>query len=584
MTWAEAAKELGRRPVTIVELYVDYCSLVYGVGACPAVLGVDSEVKCYNTRRTCPVPAAFDPTFRCYRFSNRELGPLLPSVPCLTSVAFTSTKIDPGKSLGQRSSVQFQFQDFPWDDRDLDKYASTRVNDPESTGTYFGKWLARNPYYQNRVCKVLSGYMDDDGSVDLSKFQTRTFLLSKVDQPDAKGIVSISCMDPIRLIDDSKAQCPKISTGSLSADITDIEVTLTLLPLGVGAEYPVNGTAAIDEEVVNFSRVGDVITLNLRGAQTTLAQEHKLGATFQLCKVYVDVPVADVLYELMTVFGSVPLAYIDKPAWDAECGTWLGGHLLNCTIASPTGVNALVTELVSTCLFYIWWDDVTPTIRMKAVRPEDPSLLSRVLTDNDSFLAGSISMVEDPDQRISELWAGYNRKNPLLKLDEWRNYRTVDVFKDADAESVYQYNERRVRRLACRFFSDDNIAQIAILGERMLARYRDNVRNFKFDLDAKDADIQVGDVVEVRTKSLQGPDGLPVTTNMIILKRTEKREGHTFSYEATDSPFYGRYGFILPTGTADYLAVTEAVRNKGCFICVTATGLMPNGDLPYKIV
>lgn len=584
MTWAEAAKELGRRPVTIVELYVDYCSLVYGVGACPAVLGVDSVAKCYNTRKTCPVPLAFDPAFRCYRFSNRELGPLLPSVPCLTSVSFTSTKIDPGKSLGQRSSVQFQFQDFPWDDRDVDKYASTRVGDPESTGTYFGKWLARNPYYQNRVCKVLSGYMDDDGSVDLSKFQTRTFLLSKVDQPDAKGIVSISCMDPIRLIDDSKAQCPKISTGSLSTDITNVGVTLTLLPSGVGAEYPANGTAAIDEEVVNFSRVGDVITLNLRGAQTTTAQEHKLGATFQLCKVYVDVPVADVLYELMTVFGSVPLAYINKPAWDAECATWLGGHLLNCTIATPTGVNALVTELVATCLFYIWWDDVTPTIRMKAVRPEDPSLLSRVLTDNDSFLAGSISMVEDPDQRISELWAGYNRKNPLLKLDEWRNYRTVDVFKDADAESVHQYNERRVRRLACRFFSDDNIAQIAILGERMLARYRDNVRNFKFDLDAKDADIQVGDVVEVYTKSLQGPDGLPVTTNMIILKRTEKREGHTFSYEATDSPFYGRYGFILPTGTADYLSVTAAVRNKGCFICVTATELMPNGDPPYKIV
>ena len=584
MTWEQAAKELGRRPITIVEIDLDYCQLRYGVGDCPAVLGVDSVAKCYQTRRTCPVPAAYDPVARTYRFSNRELGYLTLSLPCLINTTFTSTKIDPGRSMGTRASAQVKLQDMSWADRDLDPYVSTRPYDPEEVGTFFGRLLARNPYYQNRVMRIKCGYLDDDGTVDLSKFQTQTFLLDRIEGPDANGVVTLHAIDVLRLADDEKSLVPQLSNGTIDADINSTDTTVTLLPAGIGdEEYPLFGVAAMDDEVVNFSRTGDVVTLNLRGAQFSPAQDHEIGTTFQVCKVYDDVPVADVLYELLTVNSPVPAAFIDKAAWDDECDTWLSGHMLNCTIAIPTGVNVLINELIATCLLYIWWDGVAALIRLRAIRPQDPSLQRRILTDDDSFVAGSLSITEDPAQRISQFWAHYARKNPLLKMDEYRNFAKNVLGIDGAAEGSAEYGERRIRRMPCRFFSAENQSQAVVLGARMLARYRDNPRTFKFDLDAKDADILVGDVVEVHTKVLQGIDGLPITTNMQILRRTEKKEGDRFSYEASDTFFSGRYGFILPTGTLDYLAATEAQRNKGCFIAQD-DGLMPNGDPGYKII
>lgn len=585
MTWIEATKVLGRRPCTFVELDLDYCSKTYGVGTCPAVLGVSSIAKCYNTRRTCPVPAAYDPVARTYRFSNRELGPIKLSVPCLSNASFVSAKIDPAKSFGTRGSVKVTLQDFPWADRDVDKYVSSRTYDPEKQGTYFGKLLSRNPYYQNRAMRIYTGYLDEDGSIDLDKFQVNSYLIDKIEGPDGAGKVVFNGIEPLRLADDEKAQVPAKSNGALLADITNTDTTVTLTPTGIGnLEYPLFGVAAFDEEIVNFSRLGDVVTLNLRGALTTLPGAHTAGTTFQVCKVYNGVNLSNVLYELLTTYATVPAVYIDKPQWDNECATWLSGHILHRTIAVPTGVNVLINELIATCLFYIWWDPVNAKIPFRAIRPEDPALSIRALTDDSSFIADSISISENPDGRMSEVWVCYAQRNPLLKVDELRNYATIPVYLDADAESSIEYGERRVMRILCPWFSAANESQATVLGARLLARYRDNPRVFKFDLDAKDAIVQVGDVVQVTSKSLQGVTGAPITTLMQVLKRTEKIEGHLFTYELSDTFFAGRYAFILPTGTPDYLLATAAQRNKGCFICVTSTKKMPNGDDPYKII
>lgn len=584
MSWQSAAQVLGRRPVTIIEIDGGYCQLSYGVGSCPAILGVDSVQKCFNTRRTCAAPPAYDPVAKTYRFSTRELGPIKLSVPCLIGVSFVSTKIDPARSFGTRGSVQADVQDFPWTDRDTDKYVDERTYNPETQGTYWGKWLARNKYYQNRPMRVYTGYLDDDESVDYDKLLCETYLVDRIKGPDSNGKVSIYGIEPLRLADDEKAQVPPKSNGVLNADITDVSTSFTLLPAGVGdLEYPLFGTAAIDTEMVNFSRIGDVVTLNLRGALTTIATDHAASSTFQLAKIYSDTPLTDVLYELLTTYATVPASYIDKTAWDEEAATWLSGHLLNRVLAIPTGVNQLIGELIETCLFYIWWNPTDATIPFRAIRPEDPANAITVLNDFKSFVADSMSITEDPDKRVSQVWVHYSQRNPLLKTDELRNYANVPVVLDADAESAVEYGEKRVLRILCPWFSDENASQASVLGNRLIARYRDNPRVFKFDLDAKDAILQVGDVVQVTSNSLQDETGAAITTMMQIIKRTEKQEGHLFTYEVTDTFFSGKYAFIVADGTPDYLDATEAQRNKGCWISLD-TGLMPNGDSGYKII
>lgn len=582
MTWVEAAKVLGRRPITFVELYLDYCQLTYGVGACPAVLGVDSDDYCYNTKKTCPVSGSYDPDAKVYRFANRETGAVLRSIPCLKDTTFVSTKINPGKDFGIRGSVSVRCQDFPWADFDTDKYASSRSYTPILQGSYFGKLIARNPYYQNRVMKIYEGYLEVDGSVDLANFQVSTWLIDKIKGPDARGAVVIEGVEPLRLADDKKAQMPAKSNGTLSTDITDVSVSVTLNPAGIGSEYPSSGRAAMDEEIVNFTRVGDVITFNLRGAMTTLATSHTTDTTFQICKVYDDTPLPDVLYELLVTGAEVPASYIDLAQWEEECSNWLSGHLLNRTIAIPTGVRELINELIQTCLFYIWYSPYDAKIPFRAIRPENPADSVITLNDFKSFVADSLAITEDPDKRISQVWVHYNQKNPLLKTDELRNYTNVPIFLDAEAEGVFEYDDRRTLRILCPWFSNENVSQANVLGSRMLARYRDNPRTFKFELDAKDAYLEVGQVATVESSSLQDVTGAASTTMMQIISRTPKKEGHLYLYEATDTFFSGRYAFIMADGTPDYLASTQAQRNKGMYICLDS-GFFANGDPGYKI-
>lgn len=576
-------KKLGREPCWILELDIDKCGNTYGVAPCTASIPDTGDAKCYNTRVTCQDVPNYNRQIKTYRYSSLELDSEMVSIPSIKDVSFTSTQIDPGRSLGIRASVVVTLQDESWGDLDTDPYVTERDYIPKNQGTYWGKFLARNPYYQNRMMRVRSGYLGD--SIDTANFQTRLYLIDRIEGPNAKGVVKIYGVDVLRLIDDKKSQAPFVSNGVLSAAIIAGDISLTLSPVGIGdLEYPDSGVAAMGEEIVNFSRTGDVVTLNLRGAYNTQDIDHDEGETFQLCKVYDDVNLTDVLYDLITTYGFVDPAFIDKAQWDLEAATWLSGHQLNAIISEPTGINALVNEIIASCLCYIWWDDIAQLVQFRAIRPEDPAVPSRILNDDNSFIADSLQITEDPSQRISQVWCYYSRKNPLLKMDELRNWAIVRAGVDADAESDDEYGEQRIKKIFCRFFSNENQSQAVVLAARMLARYRDNPRTFKFKLDAKDADIVVGDVVNVSSKSLQSVTGAALTTPMQILKRTESKAGTIFDFEVTDSFFEGRYAYIMADDTPDYLDASAAQRNKGLFICDSITLKMPNGDPPYKII
>src|SRR5699024_9026145 len=108
--------------IWFVELDVDFCQLRYGEGACPAVLGVDSEHKCYNTEATCPVPEAYDPAPKTYRFTEALENAPLGAIPSLQSVSLTPGKINVAGGLGSRSVVDLEFVDHPGSDLTTDPY------------------------------------------------------------------------------------------------------------------------------------------------------------------------------------------------------------------------------------------------------------------------------------------------------------------------------------------------------------------------------------------------------------------------------------------------------------------------------
>lgn len=128
MSYDEQKRRPGRHHIWFAEMDLDYCRLRYGEGACPAVLGEDSEQKCFNTEATCPVPRAFDPVPKTYRFmqavENAPIG--AGAVPNLTGVSLTPGKIEVGGGLGSRSVVDLTFSDHPGSDIGIDKYLFER--------------------------------------------------------------------------------------------------------------------------------------------------------------------------------------------------------------------------------------------------------------------------------------------------------------------------------------------------------------------------------------------------------------------------------------------------------------------------
>src|SRR5690625_2769645 len=147
----------GRKPVTIVELDQDRCTRVYGVAPCQAALGVTGERKCFNALAGCQDPANYNKGTLTLRFTDaRSTIPRDGTVyiPSLLSVQSRPMRIEPSKGLGTRASVKIVLQDHPSDDHQVDPYVGERPYDPMTRGTFWTKWLARNPYYQNRPIQI----------------------------------------------------------------------------------------------------------------------------------------------------------------------------------------------------------------------------------------------------------------------------------------------------------------------------------------------------------------------------------------------------------------------------------------------
>jgi len=249
------------KALVFVELDIDYCALRYGesndAGACPAVLGVDSEAKCFNTKGTCPVRESYLGQSVTLRFAAgtgylAESG--IDAIAAIEDISFTPGTISLGEDLGTRSSLRVTLSDFPWSDTGpgFDKYLADRNYDPFRQGTFWGKFRARHPSLRGRPIRVIRGSLGET----IEDMETRHYVVESVDGPGADGRYAIIAKDALKLLDRDRAQAPRISTGFLAADIAAGAATVTLSPAGIGdLEYPAEGYVAIGgKEICHFYR------------------------------------------------------------------------------------------------------------------------------------------------------------------------------------------------------------------------------------------------------------------------------------------------------------------------------------------
>ena len=577
----------GREPVTIVEIDQDFCNLTYGTAPCTAAVGTTGDRKCYNTRATCQDVANYDRGALTLRFCRPQES--IPAewgaMPFVRTVQTQPTVINPGggerriSAFGRRAQCTVTFTDAPHSDFRVDKYRGERDFDPSTRGTFWTKFLIRSPFYEGRPMRIREGYLGQD----LADMTTRHYVIERIEGPDAAGNVRVTAKDILALVDRERAQAPRPANGELENDISDTAGSATLLPAGVGSEYPTSGFARLGSEVVSYTRSGDNLTLTGRGLFNTDADDHDAETTFQDCLEYDGVRVEEVIRGLLVDYGDVPTEFIPFGEWQTEGARWLPGYQLTTLITEPTPVVDLISELTEQCIVYIWWDERKQRIEFAAIRPPLPSDDIPQWDEQRNVVEGSLRVEEDPRQRISLALLYYEQRDPTGGQQQGANYDIVRPRIRADAESADQYGDRKTRTIYSRWLKRVNRGEVITTQARLLARYGRNPLRVSFRVDAKDRDVWTGDIIDMQHRSMVDDTGAPRVQRLQVISAEEVDPGHHVQYHCQTSEFVGRYAFIMQNDSPVYVEASGRLRDSGAWFAPDPSGFA-DGSEPYRII
>jgi hypothetical protein len=500
--------------VTVVEIDVPVCALTYGVAPCTAAVGVTGEAKCFNTLATCQDRPNFDRSVLTMRFFRPSSDPeVFDGFAVLRGVQVTPQVLDPGNSIGQRETVRVTLNDFQHSDAGFDKYYSERGYDAFRRGTFWGRFRARIPAMRGAALRVLRGYSGQP----LSTFEVWHYVVDSTTGP-ANGAFQITAKDALKLASGDRAQAPRPSLGFLSAPLADDGASLTLTPLGIGETYPASGRAAIGgNELVEFTRSGDDITLTSRGDFNTEAVAHDAGERFQLVLEYTGQRPDAIIADLLLNFTEVDPAWVDAPAWQAEVEAFTP-RLYSALIAEPTPVDKLINELVSQVGLVMWTDTRAQQLRLIGLRGvgADASVF-----DGDRNMVGSFSTKEQPEKRVSVSITYYGMRNPLEGAEDPQNFACIAVGVDTTGADE-EYGGEAIRTTFSRWINSFNRQAAEQVNRVLLARFRDPPRALGWSVFITDTAPQVGAGAYITHRELQDATGEQVRVPIVTAAPTTK--------------------------------------------------------------
>ena len=579
-----------RQPITIVEIDFPTCIRVFGTAPCTAALSATTSRKCFNSRATCADSAHYDGTGTLtLRFAYNQTG--IPGgmtiFPALESVSTRPAElnlsgIDTSMSaLGKRARVTVTIGDFAYHDTLTDPYQAERVSgaaqyggagyQPGQRGTFWGKHLARWPYYVGLPLRVLRGYVGDS----LAAMDTAHYVIAELSGPGGDGRVTITAKDVLDLADNKKAVAPALSTGKLLSAITATDTTATLTPAGIGSTYAASGLACIGREVCGFTRSGDVLTLT-RGREGTAAAAHAALDTVQQCLVYADQRPCDVISDLLVTYAGVPSSYIDATAWGLENDRWLSSIRLFRVLTKPTGVAALIGEICQLGIM-VWWDETARKIRFRANRPLDLDESAYPLSDAQNHLAGTIGLDRGDDMRLTAVMMFHGMIDPTQSATDANNYARAAVASVTDDP----YGQDAIKIICAPWLgAAGNDAVAASISTKLKNRYKTTPNLFTATLDMKDrSGLSLGQIISVQTRLMQDDTGAIDAEPMQVSYLEIKDDRLTIKAETW--AFSGRFSFIAPYGVGGYGAATEEGKRVRGYIVSAASLTFPDGTGPY---
>ena len=515
-----------REKVVFLEIDQPLCSLTYGSAPCAAVLGTTGTRKCFNTEATCQDLNNYTPGTLTLRFCEPQqnvlqYGNVIPAlVPGSLDIAPAAVNLggmdEDAAALGQREVVTARLSNFAHSDHLVDPYRLQRLSgaaqsdsigyDPYASGTFWGKWLARNPYYTTYAVRVRDGTLGQA----LNDMDVRHYLLASIDGPSNAG-VRLTAKDLFTRIEEEKAVAPLASRGELSANITGTPSTFSVLPSGIGNEdYPASGYVSIGEEIIQFTRSGDTFTVVARGALGTAASDHNDEDLVQLVLVYTSDLAHDIVYDLLLNYTTLSSGELPKTVWDTAMAAVT--ELYTGYIAKPTPVLELVGELAVQAGFTTWPNVRTGLVEMVALRA---AVATAAIDSERDIVADSLELRPRQDKRLSEVWVHYGQISPVGDIEDAQNYRSRVVAVDPLAAA--RYGTPRIREVFSRWIPAFGRTNALKIGNRLLEVFLNPPLEARFRLEAKKLPLlRLAQPVTLTLDDLEDDTGLPRTVSHAV--------------------------------------------------------------------
>jgi len=554
------------QPIQVIEIVQPLCSRVFGVSPCNA-----TGDKCWNTDATCKFRSALNLTASlALRFVpmgsyewRTEAGAFQPATaiptlmgyqtaPTVLNVASGSRNKGP---LGLRAVCSVKLKDSPSNDVETDPYVADRSYDPATQGSFWSKWLSRNPFHVGYVLRIYEGNLGDT----LAEMIKREYLIEKIDA--GRDGVSITAKDALRKVTDTGITAPLLSPGALAADI-DASVTTLDVAGAVVADYPATGWVRIGSELIQYTGRSLVdsnvrITGLTRAALNTEAASHKQNGRVQTVVAYVAEPFSDILYDLLVTRGGIDAAYVDASAWDAEYTLWRSAYQFTAYITEPTKIDDLAGEVCLQAMANVWWDERVQKIILKAQRPD---FAPSTLTDEGHILAGSFAIKEKPEERASQVFVYYGLRSPIASITDKGSYERAQVAIDVDKQGQYG-GEPAIRELFCRFIQTDAIA--ASTASTYLQRFKDVRREATMEISAPQAGTYwTGDSVNVEHFLDVKFDGSKREGNWLITSAHSSAPGSRYAYTMEDNGSIGVLWLWQESDITPFVDATEQQKRE----------------------
>jgi hypothetical protein len=476
--------------------------------------------------------------------------------PCLSSVKAASSKINVNASdkdydpLGRRATLDFSVKDFVSSDIGQDPYVADRVTDPRTLSTFWRKWLRRQKFGRVGagvfIHRVGAGVFIHDGYAGeaFANYRTRGYILNRANY--GENDVSFYARDVLSRVEFNKVQVPAVSTGQLAADITAVATSLTITG-DVTGEYPATGTLRVNDELMTYTgrtfSTDTTFTGLTRGTDGSTADAHEETDAAQICQRYTGATVTEILTDLLIIKGGIPAQQVDLAGIASEDAEYLTAYVL----------NALISRLSAECSFYVWWDDRTQKVKMKAARSLSVADVEAAFTDEANIIANSMKIMEKPNQRVNFVNLFFNPRDKAGDLDKPSNYANVLQVLNSTTSQPTQYGgSLQLREIFSTFLSTN--AQANQTAGRLSVRYADVPAFADFMVDAKDRATWVGDYITISHPMLVTPRGTRDVRRWIVVEAEEAVPGHVMRYMCADVTLDGSIYTITENGIGDYTA------------------------------